>query len=68
MRSQLTLLQKLEFIMEMKGFCINVNLMVSSKYNMMVVAMVRMMISNTPHLKSDPKDYLYSGKIAKMSV
>ena len=68
MRLQLTLLQKLEFIMEMKGFCINVNLMVSSKYNMMVMTMVRMMISNTPHLEINPMDYLYHGKIAKMSV
>ena len=49
--SQITLLQKLEFIMEMKEFCMNMDLMISSKYYMMVMTMVRMMISKTPTWK-----------------
>ena len=42
--------------------------MSSSKYNMMVMNMVRTMVSKTPHLEIDPKEYLYSGTIENMSV
>ena len=59
---------ELGFITEMKEFCMNTELMISSKCNMVVMTMFRMIISNTPHLEIDPKDYLYPGTIAKVSV
>ena len=46
----------------------NMYLMISSKYNMMVITMVRMMIPNTLNLEINPKDYLYPGTIANMYV
>ena len=54
--------------METKEFCMNMDLMISSKYNTMLITMVSMMISNTPHLEINPKYYLYPGKITKISV
>ena len=46
----------------------NIDLMLSSKYNMMLMNMVREMISDKNHLQIYPKEYLYLGTITNMSV
>ena len=46
-RLQLTLQQKLKFIMEMKELCMHMYLIISSKFNTMVMTTVRIIISKT---------------------
>ena len=41
---------------------------ISSKYNIMVITMVRIMIPNTNYLGIDPKETLNDGKIANIYV
>ena len=52
----------------MKELCMNMVLIISSKYNMITISMVRIVISKATYLEIDPKDYLYPGTIAKVSV